>query len=339
MAIKIGVIGTADIAKRRMIPAIKKANDYEYAGVAIADSSEWDEPHSENQYKSILEKKKNKAYEFLSLFGSKLYIGYETLLKDSSINAVYIPLPPSLHYKWARKALEYGKNVLLEKPFTTNYNDTISLINLAREKRLAITENYGFIFHPQFKEMQRIFLHGDIGDLRLIRACFGFPHRSENDFRYSKKYGGGALFDCGGYTIRAVMSFMNNPEVLSSVLITPENYEVDVYGDVTLTDGHKIAQLSFGMDNSYKCDLELWGSIGCLTSDRIYTAPDSFNSVIKLKNQYGIMEIQCGLCDQFLEVLTHFHDCINNVNVRDVDFQETLKIDKIIADVLIKNIV
>ena len=66
MAVRIGVIGTSDIAKRRMIPAIKQNKHFEYEGVAVANSAEWNEPHSEQEYVSILEKKKQKAQEFLT---------------------------------------------------------------------------------------------------------------------------------------------------------------------------------------------------------------------------------------------------------------------------------
>ena len=103
---------------------VKQCADFEYKGVAIAASSEWDEPHSEKEYEQILENKKAKAKTFCDDFCGKTYIGYEALLKESEIDAVYIPLPPALHYKWGKLALENGKHVLMEKPFSINFEQT-----------------------------------------------------------------------------------------------------------------------------------------------------------------------------------------------------------------------
>lgn len=313
MTIRVGVLGSSDIAKRRMIPALIKHSVLEYAGVAIADYDEWENnEYTKEEYSEILNAKKKKASELVSLYRGDLYIGYETLLKDNSIDAVYIPLPPAFHFKWAKRALEYGKHVLLEKPFTTNQNDAKILISLANKKNLAIVENYGFIYHSQFELIKNTYYDGKIGDLRLIRACFGFPHRSDSDFRYSKKYGGGALLDCGGYTLKAASLFMNNPQVISSSLFDIEKHDVDIYGSITLQDPKVVAQLSFGMDNSYKCDFELLGSIGSIISKRAFTAPDTLDTIIEFTDSNGTSCLDGGKDDQFYRIVDKFYNCIIN---------------------------
>ncbi len=335
MALRIGVIGTADIAKRRMIPAIKQSTDFEYAGVAIASSSEWDEPHSENAYEQILENKKAKAQSFYDEFGGKTYVGYEALLKDPSIDAVYIPLPPALHYKWGKLALENGKHVLMEKPFTINYDHTKELLAIAEKKNLAVIENYGFIYHNQFKKLKEICKNGEIGNLREIRASFGFPHREISDFRYSKKYGGGALLDCGGYTIKSACEFMENPEVVYASLVTPKNYEVDLYGSVVLKDktSNITAILSFGMDNAYKCDFELWGNKGSVISNRAYTAPENYDSFVTLSTKDGKKDIRCGSDNQFLKILDNFSSAIKNTKKKTDSYEEIKMQQKIVQNI------
>ena len=104
---KIGVIGTADIAKRKMIPAMMKASGVEYAGVAIAAREEWEQEYFEKDYAELYAKKQIKGQEFVNLFGGKLYESYRSLILDESVDAVYIPLPPALHYRWAKEALEH----------------------------------------------------------------------------------------------------------------------------------------------------------------------------------------------------------------------------------------
>ena len=334
MPIRIGVIGTSDIAKRRMIPAIKKCKEFEYAGVAIAGQNEWNILDLKSNGVYNLESKIQKAKGFEDLFGGKTYLSYNALLDDSSIDAVYIPLPPALHFYWAKKALDKGKHVLLEKPLTVSLQETKTLIDIASNNNLALTENYGFVYHSQFEKLQQLFKDGKIGSLRLIRATFGFPHRAQNDFRYSKELGGGALLDCGGYVIKAACCFMNSPKIVaSSLTVTPE-HEVDIYGSITLQDKDLVAQLSFGMDNSYKCDFELWGSTGALISTRAYTAPDNFDSSIILSNKDGNEEISCGKDDQFGKTLINFSYCINDSTTRENEIKNILKHEELLFQAL-----
>jgi hypothetical protein len=331
MAVRIGVIGTSDIARRRMIPAIKACPDFEYAGVAVASSREWDEPHSEADYAVMLEAKKAKAAEFVKLFGGNVYVGYEELLHDESIDAVYIPLPPSLHYVWGKRALENGKHVLMEKPFTVGGRQTQELVSLAKARNLAVMENYGFIYHNQFKKIKEIVKSGGIGQLREIRAAFGFPHRAAGDFRYSRKYGGGALLDCGGYTVKAACQFLSGPELVCSSLVQPASYDVDLYGTAVLRAGSVNAVLSFGMDNAYICELSVWGSSGQVLSTRAFTAPDDFESKVTLCTKEGKQEIPCGRCNQFLECLHVFRSLIDSGDGRRAEY-ESLELQSALLD-------
>ena len=321
MAVRIGVIGTSDVAKRRMIPAIKASRSFEYAGVAIAASAEWDEPHTEDAYALMLGRKQAKAQEFVGLFGGKVYGGYEELIQSADVDAVYIPLPPSLHYKWGKCALEHGKHVLMEKPFCVAGAQTEELVALAKRNNLALTENYGFVYHSQFKKIKELYAGGELGELREIRATFGFPHRAATDFRYSRTYGGGALLDCGGYTVKAACQFLRSPELVFASLTKPAGYEVDLFGSAVLRESGTNALLSFGMDNAYKCEFALWGSCGEVFSTRAFTAPDDFESTVTLCTKSGKQVIPCGTCNQFLACLDSFYNLIASGAVRDEEYK------------------
>ena len=183
--IRIGVICPSEIAYRRFMPALKKCEGIEFAGISTADASEWNGVLIDELKKSETEK----AERFISKYGGRLYDSYASLLSSPDIDAVYLPLPPALHYRWGKAALENGKHLFMEKPFTTSLDDTRELIELARSKGLAVHENYMFAFHSQIEWIKNRIAEGAVGDIRLIRIDFGFPFRGANDFRYNKTLG------------------------------------------------------------------------------------------------------------------------------------------------------
>ena len=321
--IRVGVLGTAGIAERRMIPAMLTHPLFVYKGVAITRREEIGEEISEEDYAPIFEKKRNKAKGFIDRFGGDSVEGYEELLKREDIDAVYIPLPPALHFKWAMRALHNNKHVLMEKPFTISAKETEELVGLAKEKHLALIENYGFCLHRQMKEIKQIISEKQIGELRLIRTAFGFPRRDEADFRYSRKMGGGALLDCGGYTLRAAQELLDGPvEVLAACHMTIPEFDVDIGGSGMLRDGNGLcAQFSYGMDNAYKCELEIWGTKGLIRAPRIFTAPAAFEAQVNVEigaEHYTITASD----DQFSRILDRFAECIDKEEVREAVYRE-----------------
>ena len=269
--------------------------------------------------------KKEKAERFRSAFGGRIYESYLALLSDPEVDAVYIALPPALHTRWVREALSRGKHVLCEKPFTTREEDAVSLIRLARELGLAVAENYGFPLHRQTEFIRQVLSDGSLGDLRLVRASFGFPHRDSSDFRYDPDLGGGALLDCGGYTLKAVTAVLG-PEVkvLSARSAVTEGHRVDVFGSAMLAREDGVcAQVSYGMDQAYQCELEIWGSRGILTAPRIFTAPDGFPAPVILKLGQETRE-EAFPDDQFQRIVHRFEACVSSEAERASAWEEIL---------------
>lgn len=312
--IKIGVLCPSEIALRRFMPALVKCENFEFAGISSASTGEWFGETSAE----LVEVEKNKAKKFIETYGGRLFDSYNELLGSPEIDAVYIPLPPALHFRWAKKALENGKHVFLEKPFTTNLSDTETLIDLAKSKNLAIHENYMFVYHSQVKWIKDKLSEGIIGDVRLIRIDFGFPFRGANDFRYDKKLGGGALLDCGGYTVKLAGMFLgDSARITASQLNYKDGFEVDIYGNSTLVnDDGLTAQVSFGMDNSYRCNLEIWGSTGTLFTGRILTAPEGFEPTVLIKNAEGEKAFTLPADDTFRKSIDFFRECVQNKQIR-----------------------
>lgn len=321
--IRIGVLCPSEIAFRRFMPALKQLDRFEYVGLAAATEREFSGADSDQVRDSELEK----AEKFAAEHGGKIFSGYESLMTSDEIDAVYIPLPPALHFRWAKKALECGKHILLEKPFTTSLEDTKELIAIAENRRLAVHENYMFAYHTQLNWVKEQINSGVIGDVRLIRIDFGFPFRGANDFRYCKALGGGALLDCGGYTLKlASMLLGDTVRVTESQLCGKDGFEVDIYGSATLkNDNGLTAQVSFGMDNSYRCSLDIWGSSGSIYTNRILTAPAGYSPVMTIRNADGEKNVELPADDTFRKSIEAFADCISDSKKRADKYAEIIR--------------
>ena len=154
--INIGVLGCANIAKRSVIPTILGLqNHYKLVGVASRK----------------LETAKLCAKDF----ETQAFESYQSLLDYPDLDAIYIPLPNSLHAEWIEKALQKNIHVLVEKSMACEYQEVIKLNELAEAKGLVLVENFQFRFHSQLNKLKNLLTAGTIGELRSIRSTFGFP--------------------------------------------------------------------------------------------------------------------------------------------------------------------
>lgn len=319
---KIGIICPSEIAFRRFLPALKEASCFEYAGVAIASKEEFMGATDE-----ILSKERAKAQTFVDGYGGKIFEGYSSLIHSDEVDAIYLPLPPGLHYKWAKEALAAGKHILVEKPCTTALANTEDLLNDAEAKGLAAHENYMFAFHDQLETINYIVKSGEIGDVRLYRISFGFPMRAQNDFRYNKALGGGALLDCGGYTFKyASMLLGPTAKMKYAQSNNIEGFNVDMYGSAALVNEEGVtAQVAFGMDHNYKCELEVWGSKGTIYTNRILTAPAGFVPEVIIRKGNEEEKRNLPADDAFMKSILHFSKCIEDAETRKTNYETLLR--------------
>lgn len=312
--IRVGVISPSDIAFRRFMPALMTNGDFRYVGLAIYSKEERfrDENVPIDEQEQTVKREQEKGRRFLDAYGGRLFESYHALITSDEIDAVYLPLPPALHYIYGKQVLEHGKHLLVEKPATVSLRQSTELLDLAVRKHLTICENYMFIFHRQINAIQRMLSDHVIGDVRLLSMKFGFPRRAENDFRYKKTLGGGALFDACGYPVRLAMLLLGKEcDVLCAHSNMVDGYEVDMYGTATLINPDGVtAQIAFGMDNEYRCELEIWGSKGTFKTGRIFTAPKEFMTNGVILHQGEERKIELGTDDAFENSLQYFHMCI-----------------------------
>ena len=208
MSIKWGVLGTAAIAAGCTIPGMKQAEGCEL--YAIAGRNE------------------QKVQSFKNQFGfSKGYIGYENLLADDEVQAVYIPLPNNLHYEWVMKAIEAGKHVLCEKPLALNLKEAEEMYAAAKEKGVILAEAYAYLNSPYVKALKEDVHSGIIGEVNYVETAFLTQGYSE-DIRLYKHLGGGAMYDLGCYCTTMILSLIDAEPVWTQAQAEMSKEGVDI---------------------------------------------------------------------------------------------------------------
>lgn len=177
-----GILGASNFALNHMGPAIHAAPDGQL--VAIATRS----PDRAGPFRAMVP-------------GLKVHDSYEALLADPGINAVYIPLPNTLHVPWTLKALAAGKHVLTEKPVAMTTPEIDQLIAARDAAQKLAAEAYMIVFHPQWQRAKALLEAGAIGALLHVDGFFSFDNRDPGNIRNQADLGGGALRDIGVYVI------------------------------------------------------------------------------------------------------------------------------------------
>ena len=287
----IGVLGCANIAKRSVIPAILTIPELELVAIASRTLA--------------------KANEFAHLFNCEAVEGYQNLLDEKDIDVIYMPLPTGLHEEWVLKALDAGKHVLIEKSLAMSYASAQLMVKKAREKGLLIMENFMFLYHGQHHFVKQLIADGKIGELRCFRSSFGFPPLANDNFRYNKTLGGGALLDAAAYTVRASQLFLGNELTVAASDLNYNNGTVDIFGGAYLkSKTGTFSEVAFGFDNFYQCNYELWGSKGKITAQRAFTPTPDFKPTITLEIQGEVFNYEVNAENHFVNILNEFKRCI-----------------------------
>ncbi len=208
--IRWGVLGAANIAVKKVIPAMRRGTFSEVAAIASRDSA-----------------KAKKHAEDLNV--PKSYGSYEELLADANIDAVYNPLPNDLHVEWTIKAARAGKHVLCEKPIALTVSEVEKLIETRDATHVKIQEAFMVRTHPQWLAVRDLIAKNRIGNLRAINGFFSYFNTDANNIRNKPENGGGALFDIGCYCIN-ISRFITNeePKRVSALIERDAKFGVDI---------------------------------------------------------------------------------------------------------------
>ena len=204
--LRIGVLGNARISATALLGPAASVPEVIVAAVAARDQSRA-EAYAEQ-------------HEIPVAYG-----GYEALLADPDIDAVYNPLPNSLHGPWTLRAIAAGKHVLCEKPFASNAQEAAEVADAAAASGLVVMEAMHYRYHPLIRRLKE--LVGELGPVRHIQCWTSFAIGNEDDIRYDYDLGGGALMDGGCYALDCLRLLgPGEPEVVAA-LATEQKPGVD----------------------------------------------------------------------------------------------------------------
>jgi predicted dehydrogenase len=286
-AVKWGILSTADI-NRKLIPGAHASRKVDLIAVASRDQARAEAFAQE--------------WEIERAYGS-----YEDLLADPDVEAVYIPLPNTLHVDWSIRALEAGKHVLCEKPISLHPEEVKRAFDAADRAGRLLSEAFMYRHNAQTKRLQQLVTEGAIGELRLIRSTFSYSLYDASNIRLLPELEGGSLMDVGCYCVSGSRLLGGEPET--------------VYGEAwfgpTGTDWTFAATLRFPGDvlGLFDCgtalvdraELEAVGSEGSLVLGDPWHC---FNPGIELRRGGEIERVEVELQNSYQLELENMGDAI-----------------------------
>jgi D-xylose 1-dehydrogenase (NADP+, D-xylono-1,5-lactone-forming) len=247
MLVRWGIISTARI-NRKFIAGARQSSALEILAVASRDRDSAERYAADNGIE-------------------RAYGGYEALLADPDIDAVYISLPNSMHVEWTVKALEAGKHVLCEKPMGRRAADVQMAFDVAEREDRLLMEAFMYRHNPQTRRLVELLDQGAVGRVRLIRSAFSFATDDPANVRLSKALEGGALMDVGSYCVNGSRLIAGEPERVGAEQVTGGD-SVDIVFAATMRFGDDVlAHFDAGLALDTRDALEVVGDEGTLFLD------------------------------------------------------------------------
>lgn len=219
---------------------------------------------------AVASRSAHKAAAFAAEFGiARAFGSYEALLAHPALDAVYVPLPNSLHAEWAIAAMAQGLHVLCEKPLATSLAEAQRMVEASRRSGRFLLEAYPYWFQPATGALLGLLREGAIGEVRWMQACAGFTLRHpQADIRLQPELGGGALLDIGSYPLSLVRLVMGQAPRRVSAEASWSGTGVDLSFMAMLhhADGRR-AQIAGAMDIGYVRHAVIAGSRGVIETD------------------------------------------------------------------------
>ena len=247
MAIKWGILSTADI-NRKVLAGAAESDDVEVVAVGSRDLG--------------------RAQEFAQTWEiPRAYGTYDGLLADPEVEALYIPLPNTMHVEWSIRALEAGKHVLCEKPFSRHVEDVERAFAVAEETGNVLSEAFMYRYHPQTARLVEIVRSGAIGELRVIRSAFSYSLFDVTNIRLRTDVEGGALMDVGCYCVSGARLLAGEPESVAGTAYTGPSGTDWVFAGMLRFPGDVVALFDCGTALPERDELEAIGTEGTIFLD------------------------------------------------------------------------
>jgi predicted dehydrogenase len=253
--VRWGVLSTADIGVRKVIPGIRKAARCEIVAIASRDGAV--------------------ARSVADQLGIPTAHGaYEDLLADPAVDAVYIPLPNHLHAEWTIAALRAGKHVLCEKPLAMTADDAQRMVDAAHDTGRHLMEAFMYRHHPTWVAAMDLLDAGRIGTLTAVQSWFSYFNDDPANIRNILEYGGGALFDIGCYAVNlSRMVFGGEPTRVQASLRRDPATGVDVLTAGLLDFDQGIATFTCSMRTESDQRVDIYGTTGRISIEIPFNIP------------------------------------------------------------------
>ena len=285
---RLGIVPTADI-NRKVIPGAHASDKVDLIAVASREQRRAEEYA--------------RTWEIERAYGS-----YEALLEDPDVDAVYISLPNTMHREWSVRALEAGKHVICEKPFSRRAADVEQAFDAAERADLLLTEAFMYRHNPQTKRIAELVREGAIGDLRLIRTAFSYSLYDADNIRLRTDVEGGSLMDVGCYCVSGSRLLAGEPEaVVGNAYIGPSGTDW-VFTGAMRFPGDVLALFDCGTCLPERDELEAIGSEGSLFVDDPWHC---LEPVIELRRDDGTELIALDPVDSYRLELENLADAID----------------------------
>jgi predicted dehydrogenase len=284
-----GVLGTASIATRRLIPALHASARNEPVAVASRDEA--------------------RAAAFAAENGiARSFGSYEALLADVTIDAIYIPLPNHLHLEWSLRAIDAGKHVLCEKPIGLNANEALALRDAANaHPDLKVMEAFMYRCHPRWQRVRQMVAEGAVGELGTVHTVFTYDNRDPADVRNIAELGGGAWLDIGCYGVSVARWFFGKEplSVHGKMEIDPA-FRTDRLTSAVLDFGRGTATVTCATQLAWDQAVSIHGSTGRIEIPLPFNPPGDQPTKIVLHRDGAAEEIAFDACDQFAQEVDQF---------------------------------
>ena len=301
--IRWGILGCARIARLQLAPAIRRCENAQLGAVASRDPA--------------------KLAEFHELFGPfDAHGDYQSLLDDPAVDAVYLPLPNSLHRDWAIRAMRAGKHVLCEKPLALNADEVGEMVAVAQASGVLLMEAFMYRYTDRTRQISRVLASGALGEIRSVNSSFRFFLDRENTIKENPQLGGGALYDIGCYPLNLI-SLITDAEPLAVAAECFKRRGVDLNLSALLRyESGMIASLHCGFDAFGRMHSEFVGTKGVLL------APDTFldaAGLLELHTKAGSERIEVAESDRYGEEIRDFSAAISEQRAPLLSLEESLR--------------
>ena len=290
--IRWGILSTANIG-RKVIPGIHASRN----GVVAAVAS-----RSLDRAKAFADEQ-----NIPRAFGS-----YEEMLASDAIDAVYNPLPNSMHAEWSIKCAEAGKATLCEKPFASDAAEAQTMVDAFARHDVMLAEAFMYRFHPQYEVVKRLIGDGAIGDLQLIQSSFTFFIDDFSNIRLSEALAGGGLMDVGCYCIN-VMRFISGeePGAVTATAKFGERSGVDeiMAGTLTFPSG-VIGVFDCGLRAHRQQSVRFKGTAGSIILPSSFTPDKDKATIVEQWNGETLTEHVVPPVDQYQLMVEDFADAL-----------------------------